>query len=209
MRCWINMFCHNDLHSNQKQPAQDGPCWLDSKVLKDQFGSTSTLPYITDMIQQFNDLPPFTSRFHLDLTPTTGHCYTNEMACVFYGPTLSAQAQSRWLIGTFRGGPNSNPTPGMPSKSRSLFCCTIDLWQLGWQVQYRIPEHWFRHSQAPTEVYAQSSNFWGCKNKVRGSNASVTGTKHSQTPVALTCCDCLFFYIHGFKYPTTHNRLAL
>jgi hypothetical protein len=116
MRCWINMFCHNDLHSNQKQPAQDGPCWLDSKVLKDQFGSTSTLPYITDMIQQFNDLPPFTSRFHLDLTPTTGHCYTNEMACVFYGPTLSAQPQSRWLIGTFRGGPNSNPTPGMPFK---------------------------------------------------------------------------------------------
>jgi hypothetical protein len=77
---------------------------------------TSTLPYITDMIQQFNDLPPFTSRFHLDLTPTTGHCYTNEMACVFDGPKLSPQPQSRWLIGTFRGGPNSNPTPGMPFK---------------------------------------------------------------------------------------------
>ncbi len=160
------------------------------------------------MIQQFNVLPRFTSRFHLDLTPTTGHCYTNEMACVVNGPTLSPQPQSRWLIGTFRGGPNSNPTPGMPFKIQVTFLLyhrSVTTWLTSSVSHPRT----LIHSQAPTEVYAQSSNFRGCKNKVPGSNASVTGRKCSQTPIALTCCDCLFFYIHGFKYPPTHNRLTL
>jgi hypothetical protein len=125
------------------------------------------------------------------------------MACVVDGPTLSPQPQSRWLIGTFRGGPNSNPTPGMPFKIQVtllLYHRSVTTWLTSSVLHPRT----LIHSQAPTEVYAQSSNFWGCKNKVPGSNASVTGRKRSRTP--LLSHPVLPVLLHSWIQISTHTQ---